>query len=122
MNPQQFWKERDAANNSKPTTNRVFSGIPSGDNTYRYSGAHSQYNSDGTQKRWNGSAWVPMGGVVNQDVMLVLAEIQRNKNAFAILAENKRVDIAILAVVDNIVKIPYKYFTQSLAKYLYYII
>ena len=61
-------------------------------------------------------------GVVNQDVMLVLAEIQRNRNAFAILAENKRVDIAILAVVDNIVKTSYKYFTQSLAKYLYYII
>ena len=54
--------------------------------------------------------------------MLVLAEIQRNRNAFAILAENKRVDIAILAVVDNIVKTSYKYFTQSLAKYLYYII
>lgn len=62
------------------------------------------------------------GGVVNQDVMLVLAEIQRNKNAFAILAENKRVDIDIVAVVDNIVKNSYKYFTQSLAKYLYYII
>jgi hypothetical protein len=62
------------------------------------------------------------GGVVNQDVVLVLAEIQRNRNAFAILAENKRVDIAIVAVIDNIVKTSYKYFTQSLAKYLYYII
>ena len=61
-------------------------------------------------------------GVVNQDVMLVLAEIQRNKNAFAILAENKRVDIAIVAVVNSNVKTSYKYFTQSLAKYLYYII
>ena len=61
--------------------------------------------------------------VINPDVVPtnVVAETQRNRNAFAILAENKRVDIAILAVVDNIVKIPYKYFTQSLAKYLYYI-
>jgi hypothetical protein len=43
------------------------------------------------------------GGVVNQDVVLinVLAEIQRNLNAFAILAENKRVDIAI---ADNPLK------------------
>ena len=63
------------------------------------------------------------GGVVNQDVMLVLAEIQRNLNAFAILAENKRVDIAIVAVVDNIVKTSYKYFTQKFSKIfiLYYI-
>lgn len=47
------------------------------------------------------------GGVVNQDVVLVLAETQRNRNASTILAENKRVDIdiAIVAVVDNIVKI-----------------
>jgi hypothetical protein len=30
--------------------------------------------------------WVPVEGVVNQDVTLVLAEIQRNLNAFAILA------------------------------------
>ena len=52
----------------------------------------------------------------------VVEGIQRNRNAFDILAENKRVDIAILAVVDNIVKNLYKYFTQSLAKYLYYII
>ena len=108
-------------------TETVFSGIPEydskGNKTYRYAGAHSKYNSNGTQKRWNGYTWVDMGGgVVNQDVMLVLAEIQRNLNAFAILAENKRVDIAIVAVVDNIVKTSYKYFTQSLAKYLYYII
>jgi hypothetical protein len=43
-------------------TETVFSGIPSGNGTYRYSGAHSKYTSDGNQKRWNGSAWVPMGG------------------------------------------------------------
>lgn len=108
-------------------TEKVFSGIPSGkdskgNDTYRYSGAHSMYTSTGPLTRWNGNAWVPMGGVVNQDVMLVLAEIQRNRNAFAILAENKRVDIAIVAVVDNIVTTLYKYFTRSLAKYLYYII
>ena len=42
-------------------------------------------------------------GVVNQDIVLVnvVEEIQRNLNAFAILAENKRVDIAI---VDNPLK------------------
>jgi hypothetical protein len=60
------------------------------------------------------------GGVVNQNVV---EGIQRNKNAFAILAENKRVDIAIVAVVDNIVKTSYKYFTQKFSKIfiLYYI-
>jgi len=38
----------------------------------------------------------------------VVEGIQRNRNAFAILAENKRVDIdiAIVAIADNIVK-PY---------------
>jgi hypothetical protein len=63
--------------------------------------------------RWLG------GGVVNQDVVLVLAETQRNRNAFAILAENKRVDIdiAIVAIADNPLKIRTIYFAQSLAIY-----
>ena len=43
-------------------TETVFSGIPNGDGTYKYSGAHSKYTSNGNQKRWNGVAWVPMGG------------------------------------------------------------
>ena len=59
------------------------------------------------------------GGVVNQDVVLinVLAETQRNKNAFVILAENKRVDIAIVAIADNPLKIRTIYFAQYLAIY-----
>ena len=48
-------------------TQTVFSGIPDGRgpdgrDTYRYSGAHSKYKGDGTQKRWDGTEWVPMGG------------------------------------------------------------
>lgn len=50
----------------EPETDTVFSGIPDNDDKgnkfYRYSGAHSKYNSDGTQKRWNGNDWVNMGG------------------------------------------------------------
>ncbi len=80
---------------------------------------YSNLNRDYTTNKDNYMDW--KGGVVNQDVTLVLAEIQRNLNAFAILAENKRVDIVIVAVVDNIIKTSYKYFTQILAKYLYYI-
>ena len=43
------------------------------------------------------------GGIVNQGIVLIntVDEIQKNLNAFAILAENKRVDIAI---ADNKVK------------------
>ena len=46
---------------------------------------------------------VKEGGVVNQGVALVVADIQRNRNAFTILAENNRVDIAIVgvAITDN---------------------
>ena len=44
---------------------RVFSGIPDkddkGNNTYRFSGASSLY-MNGIPKRWNGSAWVNLGG------------------------------------------------------------
>ena len=45
--------------------------------------------------------------VKNPDVTLVDENIQRNRN----LAENKRVDIAVVVVIDNILKILYKYFT-----------
>ena len=59
---------------------------------------------------------VSLKEVKNPDVTLADENIQRNRN----LAENKRVDIAVVVVID-INKILYKYFTQSLAKYLYYI-
>ena len=60
---------------------------------------------------------------VEEDLLTESVKVIVNLNAFAILAENKRVhiDIAVVVIADNIVKILYKYFTQSLAKYLYYI-
>ena len=55
---------------------------------------------------------------VEEDLLTESVKVIVNLNAFAILAENKRVDIdiAVVAITDNIVKILYKYFTQSLAK------
>ena len=56
-------------------------------------------------------------------IINVVEDIQRNRNAFAILAENKRVDIAVVAIADNIVKNNYiNMLPQSLETYLYYII
>ena len=104
------WYAYDEKDNTWGPTGRAYNSTNDG-----YTGTRVS-DTRGSPMDWNG------GGVVNQDVMLVLAEIQRNKNAFAILAENKRVDIAIVAVVNSNVKTSYKYFTQSLAKYLYYII
>jgi hypothetical protein len=40
---------------------RVFSAIPNGDGTYNFRGASSMYDK-GRLKRWNGNAWVEMGG------------------------------------------------------------
>ena len=41
-------------------TEIVFSGIPVGNGLYK--DISPKYRTDGTQQRWNGSAWVPMGG------------------------------------------------------------
>lgn len=63
---------------------------------------------------------VSLKEVKNPDVTLTDENIQRNRN----LAENKRVDIAVvaIAIADNIVKNNYiNILPQSLATYLYYI-
>ena len=65
---------------------------------YLQSIEQTEHNNDGMVLP--GCRW---GGVINQDIVLINAveEIQRNLNAFVILAENKRVDIAI---ADNPLK------------------
>ena len=62
---------------------------------------------------------------VDEDLLTGSVKVIVNLNAFAILAENKHVDIdiAIVAIADNIVKNNYiNMLPQSLATYLYYII
>ena len=61
---------------------------------------------------------------VEEDLLIESVKVIVNLNAFAILAENKRVDIdiAVVVIADNIVKNNYiNILPQSLAKYLYYI-
>ena len=61
---------------------------------------------------------------VEEDLLTESVKVIVNLNAFAILPENKRVDIAVvaIAIADNIVKNNYiNILPQSLAKYLYYI-
>jgi hypothetical protein len=107
-------------------TETVFSGYPTGTTDEHGNQVYRDHIGDNpTQQDLDYThpsiltIWVPVEGVVNQDVVLinVLAEIQRNKNAFAILAENKRVDIAIVAIADNPLKIRTIYFAQYLAIY-----
>jgi hypothetical protein len=59
----------------------------------------TDHEHDMIQLPKNGCLW---GGVVNQDEALVIVDVQRNLNAFTILAENIRVGIVIVAAVDNI--------------------
>ena len=69
---------------------------------------------------------------VDEDLLTESVKVIVNLNAFAILPENKRVDIDIvvvaiavvaIAIADNIVKNNYiNILPQSLAIYLYYII
>jgi hypothetical protein len=62
---------------------------------------------------------------VDEDLLTESVKVIVNLNAFAILVENKRVDIdiAVVAIADNIVKNNYiNMLPQSLATYLYYII
>ena len=43
--------------------------------------------------------------VINPDATLAPTDIQRNINVFAILAENERVEITVVAaIVDNIIR------------------
>ena len=61
---------------------------------------------------------------VDEELLTGNVKVIVNLNTFAILAENKRVDIdiAVVVIADNIVKNNYiNILPQSLAKYLYYI-
>jgi hypothetical protein len=71
----------------------------------------------------------PSAARVEEELLTGNVKVIVNLNAFAILPENKRVDIDIdiavvaIAIADNIVKNNYiNILPQSLATYLYYII